>query len=388
MRRTPHSPPPKPKPPLGLLADFDDEADESPAVDDERDVMPRFADGAGSLRGMKGAREAYAADGADGVDGVDGVDGADGADGRGSRDGILEVRDPGRDAFEGNDDNELAADSIQHYLNGIGTRPLLTAEEEFATATKAAAGDFAARQKMIEHNLRLVVSIAKHYLNRGVALLDLIEEGNLGLIHALEKFDPARGFRFSTYATWWIRQSVERAVINQGRTVRLPVHVVRNLNQVLRARRHLELAAASVQGGKPEVSTAEIAHLLGKSRDEVEDVLSLAEHGASLDAPLDIDPSLSLGDVLADNGSAAPENTTHKRELTRLVDEWITRLPDKHRLVIERRFGLHNYEVATLEDLADELQLTRERVRQIQQEALGKLQRLLRSRGMGRDALL
>ena len=296
---------------------------------------------------------------------------------------------PAEDRADAVDDNEFAADGIQHYLNGIGARPLLTAEEEYATATLAAQGDFAARQKMIEHNLRLVVSIAKHYLNRGVALLDLIEEGNLGLIHALEKFEPERGFRFSTYATWWIRQSVERAVINQSRTVRLPVHVVRNLNQVLRARRHLEQAAAAVGGaGKPEVTTAQIAHLLGKSREEVEDVLSLSEHGASLDAPLDVDPSLSLVDVLADLGTLAPEHATHQRELNRLVDEWLKRLSDKQRLVIERRFGLHNYEVATLEDLADELELTRERVRQIQQEALVKLKRLLRAGGVGRDALL
>lgn len=285
------------------------------------------------------------------------------------------------------DDNEFSADGIQHYLNGIGNKPLLTQQQEFATATLAAQGDFAARQKMIEHNLRLVVSIAKHFLNRGVALLDLIEEGNLGLIHALEKFDPARGFRFSTYATWWIRQAVERAVISQARTVRLPVHVVRNLNQVLRAKRYLE-REAHAQQSIADVTADQIAHLLGKSREEVEDVLSLGDHTASLDAPLDFDPGLSLGDTLADTGTASPEACTQEHEVMKLVDDWLQRLSDKHRLVIERRFGLHNYDIATLEDLAEELQLTRERVRQIQQEALQKLKRLLTRGGVRKDALL
>lgn len=345
------------------------------------------------------ARAAAATD-AEGIDQADGVEAADGddpAETDSADDAPYDL--PGAPARRSVrdiavDDNEFTADGIQHYLNDIGTRPLFTAEQELATAKLAARGDFAARQKMIEHNLRLVVSIAKRYLNRGVALLDLIEEGNLGLIHALEKFDPERGFRFSTYATWWIRQSVERAVINQARTVRLPVHVVRNLNQVLRARRHLELAARADQAtrcgqaGHGEVTTAQIAHLLGKSREEVEDVLTLGEHGISLDAPLDVDPSLSLGDVLADTGIEAPEGATHRHEITRMVDEWLKRLSDKHRLVIERRFGSHNYDIATLEDLAAELQLTRERVRQIQQEALQKLKRMLSQGGMGRDSLL
>jgi RNA polymerase nonessential primary-like sigma factor len=286
--------------------------------------------------------------------------------------------------------NESGPDTTQIYLQRIGAKPLFTEDEELRMATRAAAGDFEARQKMIEHNLRLVVSIAKHYINRGVALLDLIEEGNLGLIHALTKFDPARGFRFSTYATWWIRQAIERAVVDQSRTVRLPVHVVRELNSVLRARRHLEQAARAHNGHDrtPEVTYDEIAHLTGKTRAEVVDILGLSEHTASLDAPLDFDPTISLVDTLADDASATPESSTLDHEVERLLHQWMERLSDKQRYVIERRFGLNNNDVGTLDDLAEELSLTRERVRQIQQEALLKLKRTLSMRGVAKDALL
>ncbi len=288
-------------------------------------------------------------------------------------------------AFEREAD-DLAGDSIQQYLNAIGARPLLTPEQEYLFAMRARAGDFAARQSMIEHNLRLVVSIAKHYVNRGVSLLDLIEEGNLGLIHAIEKFEPERGFRFSTYATWWIRQSIERAIIHQARTIRLPVHVVRELNQVLRAKRHLE-AERAANGERREARIDDIAHLVGRSVDEVADVLRLSESPASLDTPLESDPGSTLIDLLADTGAASPETAALAREIEQLVRDWLERLPDRQRTVIERRYGLNGLEPATLDDLAAELGLTRERVRQIQQEALQRLRRALLARGVERDAL-
>jgi RNA polymerase nonessential primary-like sigma factor len=279
---------------------------------------------------------------------------------------------------------ELSTDTTQHYLNQIGTRPLFCAAEELHFATLAKQGDFDARQKMIEHNLRLVVSIAKHYINRGVALLDMIEEGNLGLMHAIDKFEPERGFRFSTYATWWIRQSIERAIMNQARTIRLPVHVVRELNQILRAKYHLE---SQHRDGK-DASADDIAHLVSRPLDEVQDILALSEHAMSLDTPLDGDPQSSLLDMLPGDSEHAPDAQAEHHELTVLVRDWLSKLPDKQRIVIMRRFGLDNDDPVTLETLADEMGITRERVRQIQQEALIKLKRSFASRGVGRDALL
>jgi RNA polymerase nonessential primary-like sigma factor len=280
------------------------------------------------------------------------------------------------------EDVDFVADVTRLYLNEIGLNPLLKPDEELGYARRAARGDFAARQKMIEHNLRLVVNIAKQYLHRGVPLLDLIEEGNLGLMHALEKFDPERGFRFSTYATWWIRQSVERAIMSQSRTIRLPVHVVKDLNSVLRAKRHLE--AANEREPRPE----DIAGLLGRPVGDVRRVLGHGEHLASLDAPLEIDPMLSIGESIADDGDATPESQLASAEIRDLVREWLGQLNDKQRAVIERRFGLNGQEVATLETLADRLGVTRERVRQIQLEALAQLRRALKRRGLSKEVLL
>ncbi|WP_341675397.1 RNA polymerase sigma factor RpoS [Niveibacterium sp. SC-1] len=277
-------------------------------------------------------------------------------------------------------DNEFLNDVTQIYLNEIGVNPLLTAEEEVTLARRVRQGDFLARQKMIERNLRLVVNIAKHYLNRGIPLLDLVEEGNLGLIHALEKFDPERGFRFSTYATWWIRQNIERAIMNQSRTIRLPVHVVKELNQVLRAQRSLESSA----GG---ASLDDIAQRLQRPVEEVRQILSLNEHTASLDAPLDIDPNLSIGESLADELSDGPEESIQNAEIEALIRHWIDQLTDKQRMVIQRRYGLDECDVQTLEELALQLGLTRERVRQIQLEALAQLRRILKRRGVSRDVL-
>ena len=279
---------------------------------------------------------------------------------------------------------ELSTDTTQHYLNQIGLRPLLSAPEELQFATLAKQGDFQARQKMIEHNLRLVVSIAKHYINRGVALLDLIEEGNLGLMRAIDKFEPERGFRFSTYATWWIRQSIERAIMNQARTVRLPVHMIRELNQVLRAKYHLE---AQHHDGK-DATAEDIAHLIERPVEDVQDILALAEHATSLDAPIDNDPQASLLDILPGNSDSNPDAVAEQHELVALLRDWLSKMPEKQRIVIIRRFGLDNEDPATLEELAAEMGVTRERVRQIQQEALIKLKRALTSRGVGKDALL
>ncbi|MBA3996772.1 MAG: RNA polymerase sigma factor RpoS [Candidatus Accumulibacter sp.] len=277
---------------------------------------------------------------------------------------------------------ELLNDVTQLYLNEIGAKPLFTPAEEASWARRARAGEFAARQKMIEHNLRLVVNIAKHYLNRGIPLLDLIEEGNLGLIHALEKFDPERGFRFSTYATWWIRQSVERAIMNQSRTIRLPVHVVKEINVVLRAVRHLESA-----NGR-EISIEQIAHLIDRPIGDVRRVLALNEHIASLDAPLEIDPNHTIADAIADDNALDPEELLQSNEIGDLLGQWVAQLSDKQRQVIERRYGLGNTDMCTLEEIAVDLRLTRERVRQIQIEALDQLRRIIKRGGVTRDNLL
>jgi len=279
---------------------------------------------------------------------------------------------------------ELSADTTQHYLNQIGARPLLSVAEEVHYATLAKQGDFAARQKMIEHNLRLVVSIAKHYINRGVILLDLIEEGNLGLMRAIDKFEPERGFRFSTYATWWIRQSIERAIMNQARTIRLPVHMVRELNQILRVKYQLE---AQQRDGR-DATIEDIAQLVGRPLEDVQDILALSDHAASLDTPLDNDPQISLIDMLPGDNDESPDARAEYREMVILMRDWLKKLSEKQRLVITRRFGLDNADPATLEELAAEMGVTRERVRQIQQESLVKLKRTLAGFGVGKDSLL
>lgn len=282
-----------------------------------------------------------------------------------------------------------SADVLAVYLRAVRKNPLLTAEEEFSAATRARQGDFAARQLMIERNLRLVISIAKGYMGRGVPLVDLIEEGNLGLMHAIDKFEPDRGFRFSTYATWWIRQSVDRALMYQGRAVRLPVNVVREVQQVLRARRLLENDANLVQQRPEGVRAEDIASLLGREASDVAELLALAEAPRSLDASLDTSgEEQSLGDSLVDALAVSPENAAQAHELDRLVDEWLAALSAREREIVEGRFGLHGRDPETLELLSSRLNLTKERVRQVQNEAIFKLKRHLARRGITRDALM
>ena len=281
--------------------------------------------------------------------------------------------------------SDFVTDVTQLYLNDVGQHALLTAEEELRLARLIREGDFAARQTMIERNLRLVVSIARHYTHRGVALPDLIEEGNLGLIHALTKFDPERGFRFSTYATWWIRQAVERAILNQARVIRVPAHVVREVNVVLRALRHLE---SHTPADDREATLEDVAHLLDKPVAQIQRLLRLQEHVLSLDAPLDRESGATLADGLADDDARSPELMLHVAEIETAVGGWLAELNARQRLVIERRYGLNGCEVATLDHLAGELGVTRERVRQIQAEALEKLRTKIAGRGLTRDALL
>ncbi|MBU1237961.1 MAG: RNA polymerase sigma factor RpoS [Gammaproteobacteria bacterium] len=282
------------------------------------------------------------------------------------------------------DEVEFVNDVTQLYLNEIGARSLLTAKEEVTLARAMRKGDFAARQRMIEANLRLVVSIAKHYQHRGIPLDDLIEEGNLGLIHALEKFDPERGFRFSTYATWWIRQNIERAIMNQSRTIRLPVHVIKELHLVVRAMRTLEMTPENERRSE----ASRVARLIDKPVEEVRQLLAYNERTASLDSPLDVDPDLSVADAIADDGSRAPDSFLEQKQIEERIGEWVVRLSEKQRLVIERRYGLNGHEAETLEVLAQDLGVTRERVRQIQLEALGQLRHHLLKSGIHRDAVL
>ncbi|MHB8535542.1 MAG: RNA polymerase sigma factor RpoS [Sulfuricaulis sp.] len=273
------------------------------------------------------------------------------------------------------------ADATRIYLKEIGFSPLLSAEEEVFYARKSQKGDGKARKRMIESNLRLVVKIARRYMNRGLSLLDLIEEGNLGLIRAVKKFDPERGFRFSTYATWWIRQTIERGIMNQTRTIRLPVHVLKEINIYQRAARHL------AQKLDHEPSPEEVASLLDKPVEDVKSMLGLNERIASVDAPLDDDPDRSLLDAIADERTPDPEKMLQRDDLQSLIQQWLNELNDKQREVVERRFGLNHREISTLEEVGADIGVTRERVRQIQVEALKRLRVILEKAGYSVDSL-
>lgn len=273
-------------------------------------------------------------------------------------------------------------DPTRIYLNEIGASPLLTAEEEVKFARLAQQGDEGARKRMIESNLRLVVKIARRYMNRGMAFLDLIEEGNLGLIRAVEKFDPERGFRFSTYGTWWIRQTIERAIMNQTRTIRLPIHVVKEINTYLRAARSL------AQELDHEPTAEEIAKLLNKPIEDVERMLGLNERVSSTDSSVMSDSGKTLLDTIADNNARDPTDALQEEGVQSNLEDSLLQLSDKQREVVERRFGLHGHSVSTLEEVGQEIGVTRERVRQIQMDALKKLKRILENEGFSMDALL
>lgn len=272
-------------------------------------------------------------------------------------------------------------DATRAYLNELSKSQLLTADEEKIYGKRALQGDPDARNVMIESNLRLVVKISRRYLNRGLPLLDLIEEGNLGLIRAVEKFDPDRGFRFSTYATWWIRQTIERAIMNQTRTIRLPIHIVKEMNVYLKAQRNL------AQHLDHEPTADEIARHLDRPVKTVNKMLKLNERVASVDIAYGKDFDKPLLETLSEEESRSPAEILQDNLIHDNVTHWVYQLADKQREVICRRYGLCGFESATLEQVALELGVTRERVRQIQMDGLKRLKEILEETGYSFDSI-
>ena len=279
-------------------------------------------------------------------------------------------------------EHNLNLDATRLYLNEIGYSPLLSASEEVFFARKALEGDELARNRMIESNLRLVVKISRRYVNRGLSLLDVIEEGNLGLIRAVEKFDPEKGFRFSTYATWWIRQNIERAIMNQTRTIRLPIHVVKELNVYLRASRELS------QKLDHEPTHQDIADLLERPVDEVAKMLTINDQISSVDSQLSLEAEKSMMESVADCSQSDPCTVLQESDLLESMEAWLDELSLKHREVLTRRFGLRGHSVGTLEDVGREIGLTRERVRQIQVEGLARMRQLMETQGLSMESVL
>ncbi len=289
--------------------------------------------------------------------------------------------DSDRSASLDADIEDSGANITQVYFNEIRNKALLKGEEEKALARLARDGDLSARQKMIEHNLRLVVKMARRYVHANMTLLDLIEEGNLGLMHALDKFDPDRGFRFSTYATWWIRQSIERAIMNQSRTIRLPVHVVKKINAI---RREMKSRGDGEDGFHME----HVADKLGIDVEEAWDALHQNEATLSLDAPLDIDPTLSIGEAIPDENGPGPDGRLEAAQMYEWVGMLIDRLNSKERAVLEMRYGFNDCEPMTLEQISHHLGVTRERIRQIQNEALMRIRKQCAESRMTCDMLM
>ncbi|MCK5831619.1 MAG: RNA polymerase sigma factor RpoS [Methylococcales bacterium] len=277
--------------------------------------------------------------------------------------------------------NSSTIDATRVYFNELGKSNLLTADEEKIYGKRVLNGDEEARRIMIESNLRLVVKISRRYLNRGLPLLDLIEEGNLGLIRAVEKFDPERGFRFSTYATWWIRQTIERAIMNQTRTIRLPIHVVKEMNVYIKAQRTL----AQILDYEP--TAEDIAKHLDKPVKTVMRMLKLNERVTSVDVPVGKDNDKPLVDSISDEKRHSPAEQLQEDNMKKNVTQWVYQLADKQREVICRRYGLCGYENSTLEQVAQELGVTRERVRQIQMDGLKRLKDILEVSGYSFEAI-
>ncbi len=279
------------------------------------------------------------------------------------------------------DEKGPSVDATRAYLDELGKSKLLTADEEKFYGRRVIAGDEEARRIMIESNLRLVVKISRRYLNRGLPLLDLIEEGNLGLIRAVEKFDPDRGFRFSTYATWWIRQTIERAIMNQTRTIRLPIHIIKEMNGYIKAQRFLS------QKLDHEPSPEDIAEYMSKPVKTVIKMLKLNERVTSVDVPAGKDYEKPLLDSIADESEHSHVDTLQKDNIKTNITGWVQQLSDKQREVICRRYGLCGHENSTLEKVAQELGVTRERVRQIQMDGLKRLKEILEVGGYSFEAL-
>jgi RNA polymerase nonessential primary-like sigma factor len=279
------------------------------------------------------------------------------------------------------DEDGVCKDPTDIYLKEIGITPLLSKEEEIFYGRLVQQGDPIARKRMIESNLRLVVRIAKRYLKSGMAILDLIEEGNIGLMRAVEKFDPERGFRFSTYSAWWIQQTIERAVMSQTRTIRLPIHMVKRLNKCLKMTHTLS------KNLDHDPSVEEIAEAWGKTTEEVEKIFHLNERVISIDTPISDDISKPLLDTIS-NEQNDPLDNLNRHKLQQNLDKWLSRLNMKQRAVVERRYGLNGFEQMTLDKTGVEIGLTRERVRQLQSEALKLLRLQIESQGNDLESLL
>jgi len=289
----------------------------------------------------------------------------------------------GSTQVEGEGRPAAGSDSTQLYLNELSNSTLLTAQEEIDLGRLVQKGDQPARQRMIESNLRLVVKISRRYMNRGLPMLDLIEEGNLGLIRAVEKFDPEKGFRFSTYATWWIRQTIERAIMNQTRTIRLPIHIIKEMNIYLKKARELS------QQLDREASAEDVAAETGQPVEVVEKMFRMhAENTSSLDVAVSKDSDQQVLDTVVDQDAKEPTDILQSEEVRENLVEWLELLSDKQREVISRRFGVRGYHASTLEQVANEMGVTRERVRQIQMSALKSLRSILENEGMSASVLL